>query len=78
MILSSWKTILNLYFNLIDMLTKEAVNKQIKELPDEFTLDELIEKLMIIDKVNRGLRDVEEGRTVSETELDKRMAKWFS
>ena len=60
------------------MLTKEAVNKQIKELPDEFTLDELIEKLLIIDKVNRGLMDVEEGRTVSETELDKRMAKWFS
>ena len=59
------------------MLTKEAVNKQIKELPDEFTLDELIEKLLIIDKVNRGLMDVEEGRTVSETELDKRMAKWF-
>jgi len=60
------------------MLTKEEVNKQIKELPDEFTLDELIEKLLIIDKVNRGLLDVEEGRTVSETELDKRMAKWFS
>ncbi len=58
------------------MLTKEAVNKQIKELPDEFTLDERIEKLLIIDKVNRGLLDVEEGRTVSETELDKRMAKW--
>lgn len=60
------------------MLTKEEVNKQIKELPDEFTLDELIEKLLIIDKVNRGLLDVEEGRTISETELDKRMAKWFS
>ena len=60
------------------MLTKEAVTKQIKELPDEFTLDELIEKLLIIDKVNRGLLDVEEGRIVSEIELDKRMAKWFS
>jgi predicted transcriptional regulator len=60
------------------MLTKEAVNNQIKELPDEFTLDDRIEKLLIIDKVNRGLLDVEEGRIVSETELDKRMAKWFS
>lgn len=68
----------NLDYNFVIMLTKEAVNKQIKELPDEFTLDELIEKLLIIDKVNRGLLDVEEGRTVSETELDKRMAKWFS
>ncbi len=59
------------------MLTKKEVNKQIKELPDEFTLDELIERLLIVEKVNRGLKDVEEGRTVTEAELDKRMEKWF-
>ena len=55
------------------MLTKEAVNKQINELPDEFTLDELIERLVIVEKVSLGLKDIEEGRTVSEAELDKRM-----
>jgi hypothetical protein len=60
------------------MLTKEAVNNQIKGLPDEFTLDELIERLLIVEKVNQGLKDVEEGRTVSEAELDKRMQKWFA
>jgi len=60
------------------MLTKEAVNKQIKELPEEFTLDELIERLIIVEKVNLGLKDIEEGRTVSEEELDKRMEKWFA
>ncbi len=59
------------------MLTKEEVNKQIKGLPDVFTLDELIERLLIVEKVNRGLKDVEEGRTVTEAELDKRMEKWF-
>jgi len=60
------------------MLTKEAVNNQIKDLPDEFTLDELIERLIIVEKVNLGLKDIEEGRTVSEAELDKRMQKWFA
>ncbi len=59
------------------MLTKESVNKQIEELPEEFTLDELIERLLIVEKVNLGLKDVDEGRTVKESELDKMMEQWF-
>ena len=60
------------------MLTKELVNSQIKEMPEEFTLDELIERLIIVEKVNRSLKEVEQGKTISEEELDKKMAKWFA
>lgn len=59
------------------MLTKELVNNQIKEMPNEFTLDDLIERLLVVEKVNQGLKEVELGRTISEEELDKKMAKWF-
>ena len=31
------------------MLTKEAVNKQIDSLPDKFSLDELMEKLILVE-----------------------------
>ncbi|HMS98898.1 MAG TPA: hypothetical protein PKA12_09125 [Saprospiraceae bacterium] len=60
------------------MLTKELVNSQIKEMPDEFTLDELIERLIIVEKVNRSLKEVEQGKTITEEELDEKMAKWFA
>lgn len=60
------------------MLTKELVNSQIKEMPEEFTLDELIERLIIVEKVSRSLKEVEQGKTISEEELDKKMAKWFA
>ena len=60
------------------MLTKKLVNSQIKEMPEEFTLDELIERLIIVEKVNRSLKEVEQGKTISEEELDKKMAKWFA
>jgi Zn-dependent alcohol dehydrogenase len=60
------------------MLTKELVNSQIKEMPNEFTLDELIERLLVVEKVNQGLNEVELGKTISEEELDKKMAKWFA
>jgi predicted transcriptional regulator len=59
------------------MLTKEIVNSQVEEMPNEFTLDELIERLIVVEKINRGLEDIEEGKTLTEEELDKRMAKWF-
>lgn len=59
------------------MLTKEIVNDQIKEMPREFTLDELIERLLVVEKVNQGMNEVELGKTISEEELDKKMEKWF-
>ena len=59
------------------MLTKEIVHSQVEEMPNEFTLDELIERLIVVEKNNRGLQDIEEGKILTEEELDKRMAKWF-
>jgi len=60
------------------MLTKEIVSNQISEMPNEFTLDELIERLLVVEKVNQGLKEVEEGKIFTEEELDKKMAKWFA
>lgn len=37
------------------MLTKSNVIKTISTFPDNFILDELVEKLIFIDKVERGL-----------------------
>ncbi|MFZ1705433.1 MAG: hypothetical protein WAT79_13880 [Saprospiraceae bacterium] len=58
------------------MLTKEVVDEQLKEMPEQFTLDQLIERLLIVDKIQQGLKDVEEGNTLSEEEMDKVMGKW--
>jgi len=59
------------------MLTKELVNSQIKNMHSEFTQDELTERLLVVEKVNQGLKEVDLGKTISEEELDKKMAKWF-
>lgn len=59
------------------MLTKELVNSQIKEIPEEFTLDELIERLIIVEKVSRSLKEVEQGKTVSEEDLDEKLANYL-
>ncbi len=67
-----------MHLNLLDMITKVMVNDQIKEMPDEFTLDELIERLLIVEKINQGLTELEQGKIITEDELDQRMTKWFA
>jgi len=60
------------------MITKVMVNDQIKEMSDEFTLDEFIERFLIVEKINQGLTELEQGKIITEDELDQRMAKWFA
>ncbi|MEP7197673.1 MAG: hypothetical protein ABI851_14230 [Saprospiraceae bacterium] len=60
------------------MLNRKDVEKQINEMPSEFTLDELVERLILIEKINTGMNEFAEGKTITEEELDKRMEKWFA
>ncbi len=59
------------------MLTKENLIKQIDNFPDEFSLDELVERLIFIEKVERAERQSNHNETVSHEHLDKQIEKWF-
>ena len=59
------------------MLTKENLKNQIDKLPDEFSLDELVERLILVEKINRGNAQSENNEVISESELDKEIDKWF-
>jgi hypothetical protein len=59
------------------MITKEKLNQTISDLPDRFSLDTLMEKLILIDKIDKGNLHSEQGQTISEEELDIEIQKWF-
>ncbi len=59
------------------MLTKEKIKKTIDSLPDNFTIEEVIEELIVIDKIEQGLKDVEEGNVYSTEEVRKKLDKWL-
>ena len=59
------------------MLTKTNLKKHIEKLPDEFSIDELVERLILIEKIERGNEQSERGELISESELDKEIEKWF-
>lgn len=55
------------------MLVKEKVLDTIQSMPDEFTLDELVELLVLLEKVEIGLQQVEEGKTLSLEDAREKM-----
>ena len=59
------------------MLTKDNVIKTISKFPDSFTLDELVDKLIFMDKVERGLDLSLNNKVHSNEEAKKRLAKWL-
>lgn len=55
---------------------KQAAINLIQRLPDDATTADIIDELYFKQQIDRGLRDVVEGRLISHTELKERIAKW--
>lgn len=53
------------------MLTKDKVLDSINNMPDNFTIDELIDRLVFIEKVERGLEQSKRGEVYPHEEVKK-------
>ncbi|MGC9352858.1 MAG: hypothetical protein ACP5D9_03410 [Mariniphaga sp.] len=59
------------------MLTKTKIKEVIENFPEEISIDDFIEKLVLIEKTERGNTQSENGEEFSEEELEKEIEKWF-
>lgn len=59
-------------------LTKRMLLKCLKTLPEEFSIDELMERLFVLQKIDLGLKEMEDGKDLSTVETRKRMARWLN
>jgi predicted transcriptional regulator len=46
-------------------------------MPDEFSLEEIIERLIILEKIEKGLAQAKAGQVLSSEEVKKRLEKWL-
>ena len=58
------------------MLTKEKINKTIKNLPESFTIDQLIDELIFVEKVEEGFQQSEIGKVISNEDVKLMIDKW--
>ncbi len=58
------------------MTYKEKMLQAVTALPADATIEDGMERLLLLAKVERGLEQAEEGKTISHSEVRERMAKW--
>lgn len=55
---------------------KDELTKLIQDQPDDSSYDEILRELAFNLMVHRGLMDSDEGRTISNEEMQRRIRTW--
>jgi predicted transcriptional regulator len=55
---------------------KQTVLELVRDLPEDASLEDIQYHLYVLQRVDKGLKEVEEGKVVSEDEMESRFAKW--
>ncbi len=56
---------------------KQEVGNLLNRLPDDCSLEDVQYHLYVLQKIEHGLKDAEEGRIYPQEEIEKRMAQWL-
>ena len=59
------------------MLTKKKLLLAIKEMPDNFTIEELLDHVLFVHKVETGLAHSHSGKTISSSQARLKLKKWL-
>ena len=56
---------------------KQEARRVLESLPEEASLEDIQYHLYVLQRIERGRRDVEAGRVISQEEVERRMARWL-
>ena len=59
------------------MITKTQLINTLSKLPEDLTVDQVIDHLIFVDKVQKGLDDAANGGTHTKQEARNRLKKWL-
>jgi predicted transcriptional regulator len=60
------------------MITKALIRKTLEEMPEKFTIDQFIDHLSLVQKIERGIKQSEEGKFVSHEQAMEEIESWFN
>ena len=58
-------------------MTKTLVNEAIKEMPDQFSIDDLIEKLILVQSFEKGREQYQANKVFTHQEIGEKLKKWL-
>jgi predicted transcriptional regulator len=59
------------------MGTKQQILKAMEDLPDDAGVEDALERLYLLYKVEKGVAEADRGELISQQEVRRRMAKWL-
>jgi len=57
--------------------TKQQILKAIEDLPDDAGVEDALDQLYLLYKVEKGLRQADQGEFLTPEEVRERMARWL-
>ena len=58
-------------------IPKDAALKTIKQMDEGASYDDIMYEIYVLQKIERGEKDIAEGRTYTPKEAKRRLAKWL-
>jgi len=59
------------------MTTKQMAIEAIAKLPEDASIEDAMESLLLLAKIDRGIRQADAGKTVTHARVKARMRKWL-
>ena len=59
------------------MTTKQMVMQTVKRLPANASIEDAMEKLLFLAKIEKGIQQADEGKTIPHDRVKERMRKWL-
>ena len=59
------------------MITKTQIINSLDKLPENLTIDQIVDHLIFIEKVQKGMDDSVNGRINTKEEAKKKLNKWL-
>jgi hypothetical protein len=57
-------------------MKREKVIETLNELPKQFKLEDLLERLVIVEKIEEGLTQLKNGKTITHNKVKEAAKKW--
>ena len=59
------------------MTITEKVLQAVHDLPEDAPIEQAMERLLFMAKIEKGLQQADEGKTISHDEVKQRASKWL-
>ena len=58
------------------MLTKNKVAALVEQMPDTFSVDDLVERVLLLQKIEQAQKEIENGEGMDWEDFKKEMEQW--